>query len=124
MSKANNPAAVQELPVFTTSNVMYLLWQKARPSLTEEEKQWFARHAQGEVAHQLMELEAWMASIGVALCAGRGTDSYWEQEDLGRMLGTVSTHMGTLSALSFIGEVSMSKHAVAPQRPAQGGANE
>lgn len=105
MSKANNPAAVQELPVFTTCNVMYLLWQKALPSLSKEEKQWFARHAQGEVAHQLMELEAWMASMGVALSNANGGDSYlWSQEDIGRMFGTVSTHVGTLSALSFIGE--------------------
>lgn len=94
-----------ELPVFTSGNVLQMLWQRARPSLSQEEKQWFVRHTQAEVAYQLMELEAWMESMGVALTQASGANNYlWAQEDIGRMFGTVSRHVGTLAALSFIGE--------------------
>lgn len=94
-----------KFPVFSSGNVLKMLWEKARPNLSQDERQWFVRHTQGEVAHQLTELEVWLASMGVALTNANRSDSYlWAQEDIGRMFGTVSQHVGTLAALSFIGE--------------------
>lgn len=96
-------ATAPNMPNFTTSEAMSLLWQKAGPELDAHELEWFAYGAVKEIKEQTLSLADVLMDLGALVASDDGgVGSFVDAKSTSLLLFNLSHQVGTINGLASI----------------------
>lgn len=93
-------STVNDLPAFTSRNLIDLLWKRAAPHLSGQERQWIGVNASSSVSDSLAAMEEWIGDVGRHLEISDGSGFLKDPSKIAKLLFSISEQVGMLSAVS------------------------
>lgn len=104
MSTITRPAAtVQEMPTFSASSAMALMWTKTAEQLSPDELEWFARGAAQNTSDATHSLSSVLMDIGCLILADEAaTGSFLEAPSASNLMFNLSHQLSAINGLADI----------------------
>lgn len=97
---AKAEAAAPQMPTFTTSCAISMLWQKSAGKLQTHELEWFATGAAREINRVTSSLSEMLMNIGCLILADDdGTGSFTDAGSASNLMFNLSSQLSTLNGL-------------------------
>jgi ABC-type long-subunit fatty acid transport system fused permease/ATPase subunit len=93
-----------ELPAFTTSAAMILLWIKAFRKLDTEELEWFAKGASAQLREDTYNLKKVVEGLGTLVKSDSVFSQFTDAHEVSGLLFNVATQVDAMSALAEIAD--------------------